>query len=69
MQAMSDETGSIAFNIVFTRVPWNETVAAEFRVAPLSSPQPGAQLEVLDDYMVDENAFVYRYFTPGAILV
>ncbi len=64
--ALDATVGSIAAPIVFTRVPWNESVAAQFRIGPVTTPVPGAQISVLGDFMTVRARGCHRLLSPAS---
>ncbi len=60
--------GSAPISITYTRMPWNDTIAAEFRRGPSTLPNITADLVVMKEGM-NNNRIAYRYFPPDSCAI
>jgi hypothetical protein len=65
VQALDQSVGKISTQILFTRVAYDAGIAAQYRVGTIVNPT-GADLAVVQDQLVDEEAIFYRYFDPAS---
>jgi hypothetical protein len=63
--SLDNHVGSVSTNVNFKRVSYDSATAARYRVGTLVNPT-GADLAVVQDQLVDEEAVFYRYFDPSS---
>jgi hypothetical protein len=63
VQSLKKNVGKTSMNMVFRREAYDSAIAAQYRVGTIVNPT-GADLAVVQDQLVDEEAVFYRYFSP-----
>ena len=65
VDSLTNHVGKVATNVNFTRVAYDKSKAAQYRVGQIVNPQ-GANLAVVQDQLAEEQAVFYRYFDPAS---
>jgi hypothetical protein len=63
--SLKKHVGSVSCNVNFKRIPYDSSIAAQFRVGTIVNPT-GADLAVVQDQLADEEAVFYRYFDTSS---
>ncbi|HEY1468344.1 MAG TPA: lysyl oxidase family protein, partial [Candidatus Acidoferrum sp.] len=63
--ALDQYVGKVSTQMLFTRVAYDAGIAAQYRVGTIVNPT-GADLAVVQDQLVNEQAIFYRYFDPAS---
>jgi hypothetical protein len=65
VDSLTHHVGKVSTNVNFTRLHYDSSTAAHYRVGKLTNPN-GANLAVVQDQLASEQAVFYRYFDPAS---
>ncbi len=65
IDALRSKVGLVRTNMVFTRVPWSASLANQVRVGTITNHN-GVDVNVVLPDLVEENRFIFRYFTADS---